>query len=75
MPRLHERQQIVTEARMALMEALVEWAEQYEEVLTPAEYLATLVGESTSVVQSNLKYQIRYERHGNTDTPGGWAAT
>jgi hypothetical protein len=71
MPRLHERESIVREASIDLAEALIEWRKQHDG-LTDAERMSVLLGELSSSVAGTLKYQIRYERHGNYDTPGGW---
>lgn len=71
---MHEREELVSKARLGLMTALLDWQRSPEvEQLTAAELLAIVVEQTQSTLGTILKYQIREERHGNTDTPGGWA--
>lgn len=68
--KLHPREVIVTEAEIDLRTAISEWAKKHPE-LTSAEYFKVLLGVSNDNAQSLLKYEIRSERHGNTNKPGG----
>lgn len=70
MPRLHPREALVSSAENDLRIALFAWADQHPD-LTSAEYLKIVLGISNETVQSLLKAEIRLERHGNADTPGG----
>jgi hypothetical protein len=70
MSRMHPREKVVRQARIALMEALGAWQEAHED-LTDAELLSLLSGELHSQISGVVKYMIRFERHGDTDTPGG----
>lgn len=50
----------------------MDWmSEDDSKQLTEAELLTVLIGELSRMAQSTLKYQIRFERHGNYDDPGG----
>lgn len=70
MPRLHPREAIVSSAENDLRGVLFEWADRHPD-LTSAEYLKVVLGISNETVQLLLKTEIRLERHGNADTPGG----
>ena len=69
-PRLHKREQIVREAELKLRQAMLDiWKESD---LTDAEMLRIVAACFGDHVAGHAKYDIRMERHGNTDTPGGW---
>lgn len=72
LPRIHPRERIVTEARLELMNAINDIRKKYE--LTTGEHMQVVNSELSSVFGSIAKYSIREERHGNSETPGGWAA-
>ena len=67
MPRMHERESKVRLAQVELETLILEKANELD--LTDVELLQAL----TSAMQSSLKYMLRVERHGDTDTPSGWA--
>lgn len=68
--RLHPREQPVTEARIDLMQRYLDWQRAHD--LTDAEHLSVVAGVFGDSIGNIAKYQIRQERHGDTDTPGGW---
>ncbi len=68
--RLHAREQIVTAAEIDLRTAISEWSKKHTK-LTSAEYLKVLLGVTHDQAQSLLKIEIRIDRHGNAETPGG----
>lgn len=67
MPRIHEREVKVRRASAELETMILQKAR--EEDLTDVELLQAL----TSAMQGSLKYMLRRERHGDEDTPSGWA--
>jgi len=67
---MHKRERVVTEARIGLSQAILDWAEKHDG-LTDGEYVSVLSGVLSDQLGSWAKYKIRAERHGNTDTPGG----
>ncbi|KKN07250.1 hypothetical protein LCGC14_1068900 [marine sediment metagenome] len=69
MPKRHEREKLVTSAEIELQKAALEISKE----LTTAEYLRVLANVFGGAINSIAKYEIRQERHGNTETPGGWA--
>lgn len=73
--RRHERERLVTGASLALTDAVLEWRRS-EEVkdLTMPELLSVMQSVLGDQISGELKYAIRFERHGNFDTPGGFAA-
>ncbi len=72
--RIHEREQLTQKAGFLLTDHLIEWMETPEaRELTSAEYTMVLIDKLSQHIQGHLKYEIRYERHGNRDTPGGFA--
>lgn len=73
MPRLHPREPLVSEASTKLRQRIGEWIDQDAADLTTAELLKCLLGATNDEAQSVLKYEIRFERHGDTDKEGGWA--
>jgi len=62
--KLHPRTQIVAKAGYELCSALLSIIEKHQ--LTYGEVTAILADQ----LQMNAKYQIRNERHGNSDEPG-----
>jgi hypothetical protein len=68
--RLHSREEIVTKASLDLQVALTEWTKNHPE-LTSAEFLKVLLGTCHDRAKSLLKIEIRYERHGDANKPGG----
>ena len=74
MPRVHEREQIVRAADLKLQEALLAWQKSPEvKELTGPEYVQILTDQLSSRVLGWAKFEIRFERHGDYETPGGWA--
>jgi hypothetical protein len=70
--RVHEREAAVTAAKIKLQELLIAWAESPEvHELTGPEYVQVLTDQLSNRVLSWAKYEIRFERHGNYDDPGG----
>lgn len=67
MPRMHPREMKVRRAQTELESMIVEKANEAD--LTDVELLQAL----TSAMQTSLKYMLRRERHGDEDTPAGWA--
>lgn len=67
--RLHQRETLVREVKNKLSKAFLDTFKDAE--LTNAEELKIVVEVSSDWIGSILKYQIRDERHGNSDTPGG----
>lgn len=73
-PRQHEREQVVSAARLSLNEKVIDWMrEEGTQNLTDAEYISVVASALQDTVLGHTKMMIRMERHGNTDTPGGWA--
>lgn len=71
--RLHPREQIVRKAKLALSEKLIEWMREHGETLTFAEELRVVGGELGDYISRMAKYEIRKERHGDDQKPGGIA--
>jgi hypothetical protein len=69
--KLHEREEVVQRARIALSKALLGWLCEYGEELTFGEELSIVQGELGTQISSMAKYKIRHERHGDEDKPGG----
>lgn len=67
--KLHQRETLVREVKNKLSRAFLDTFRDVE--LTNAEELKIVNEVSSDWIGSILKYQIRDERHGNTDTPGG----
>jgi len=70
MPKLHEREALVRAAERVLRGALIEIATKHE--LTQMEYIQLCQNVLGGEILTTCKYAIRMERHGNTDTPGGF---
>ncbi len=67
LPKVHPRVFVVQQARNELSSAALDIQRRHD--LTTAEYLAILV----ELMQSDLKYAIRAERHPDEPgKPGGW---
>ena len=71
--KLHEREKLVRAAGMDLSGKLLEWMSEGQPQLTGGEELKVVGGELGRYVSQMAKYQIRRERHGDEDTPGGLA--
>ena len=70
MPRQHPRESLVSTARSDLSGTIARWQADHD--LTEAETTAILVEQLAGAVGGIAKYQIRFERHGDYDKPGGW---
>jgi hypothetical protein len=69
--RLHPRERIVSEARIELVRAVLDWREKHDE-LTDGELFSIVGGVLGDQITSMAKYLIREERHpGEPDKPGG----
>jgi hypothetical protein len=66
--RIHPREKIVDSAERKLSECL---REIRSSDLTDAEYISVVADAFGQALGRMAKYQIRYERHGDTDKPGG----
>jgi len=69
MLRLHKRERIVNDAEEKLRKAMIDIWTEYD--LTEAEMLRIVAACFGDHVASHARYEIRMERHGNTNTPGG----
>ena len=69
MPRIHEREKLIKNAEIALRLAIVGATKG----LTEAEAISVVTSVFSEEILGRMKYAIRMERHGNTETPGGWA--
>lgn len=67
--RLHERYNRVPKAENALVLAMWEILDKND--LTNGEFIMAVSGASNRVLSDWAKATIRFERHGNYDTPGG----
>ena len=70
--KIHSREMLVRAAEQKLKSRLLEWAENYRS-LTLFETLQVLNSGFSGFVGGILKYEIRFERHGDRDKPGGSA--
>jgi len=70
MPKIHPRERLCMKAESRLRMAILKLDEEFE--LTRLEHLQVLQTVLGDVILNACKYGIRQERHGNTDTPGGW---
>lgn len=68
MPKLHPRELIIRGAEVILREALIQVSKLD---LTQLEYIQLVQNILGGEILTVCKYGIRFERHGNTDTPGG----
>lgn len=71
--KIHEREKTVRQAKRVLSEKLLEWMQEYAEKLTFAEELRVVGGELGDYISRMAKYQIRRDRHGDDNKPGGLA--
>lgn len=70
--RLHKREELVHDAEIALMDALIEWRRsEAAQKLTEWELVSLMSHELGSYISGIAKYAIRLERHGDRDKPGG----
>lgn len=69
MARIHPREQQVNLAESAL--AIAMWKEIEKHDLTQVEAMRVVHNACGSVLGGLIKHAIRYERHGDTDKPGG----
>jgi hypothetical protein len=72
--RMHPRVQVVNRAERELRDAVSNWSRgEAATELTLLEYLQVVNRVLHDDVAGTLKYEIREERHGDTDRPGDWA--
>ena len=69
--KIHKRESIVRLAELDITEAVHKITEKHK--LTTLEMLCVVNGAMSGVIGSIVKYEIRNERHGNYDKPGGLA--
>lgn len=69
--KLHEREEIVRVAELALREAVHTWCNEHGDDLTTGEELRVVQKVLSVHLSTMAKYMIREERHGDTGTPGG----
>lgn len=69
--RLHEREPIVLKASADLRMAVVDWEREHD--LSNLEAHAVILDVLGTELGQYFKYEIRMERHGNYDEPGGVA--
>lgn len=72
--RIHEREVRVEKASADLRRAVLDAVAELPGDLTDGEYVRIINGISYELIAGWAKYKIREERHGDTDTPGGWAS-
>lgn len=70
MRRLHKRESIVNSARVDLLQKVIDWQQDHED-LTNGEYIALLNSVFSDLIGTWAKYHIREERHGGSDKAGG----
>jgi hypothetical protein len=76
MVRMHEREAGVRAAEADLQSRLLEWQKSsVVEDLTPLEMMRVVQSVLGDELSSMIKYEIRYERHGDYDSPGGRASS
>ena len=68
---IHKREQITQQANYDLTKSLLHITEEHD--LTEGEYLQLIGDVFGGALTSQAKYQIRMERHGNENKPGGLA--
>ena len=72
--RLHEREALVVAAEQELSSAMLEWMRgDAAWALTEYEWLRAVNNVIHGMTARRIMHSIRYERHGNTTTPGGLA--
>lgn len=67
MPKIHPREKIVREAEAGIRLAV----EKHTKDLTLFERMKVITQVLSNEIGGDCKYQIRYERHGDYETPGG----
>lgn len=65
--KIHQRETLVNKAHVKIKEAIVE----HTRGLTEAEILRVIAAVLADEIGGIAKYQIRMERHGDPDKPGG----
>jgi len=70
MPKIHHREKLVTEAENKIRTTVAETTRE----LTIWEALQVVTNVLSGDILGTCKYRIREERHGHTNTPGGWEA-
>lgn len=68
--KIHPREKLVKEAERVLRDAV---GRVYEMELTQWERIRIVNSVLSSSIADEAKFGIRYDRHGDTDTPGGRA--
>lgn len=68
--RIHPREQPAQMAATALVSAIYEWMQAHPD-LTTSEVFAAVIEAHHSVLARMIRDEIRIERHGTTDKPGG----
>lgn len=72
LPKIHEREEIVENAKQHLSMKLAEWSRDASaKALTSAEFVKVVTAVFSSELLGFAKHLIRKERHGDTDKPGG----
>ena len=69
--KLHEREEIVRKAEADFLAKMLDWMQEWGDQLTDGEELRVVGGLLGGHLTTMAKYQIREERHGDEDTPGG----
>ena len=69
--RLHPREIDLDKASAKLKLAILDAVDELPDDITDGEYIKIINGISYELIASWAKYQIREERHGDEDTPGG----
>lgn len=70
---MHPRQKIMHDAQRDLQKQVYEWLQRHD--LTTIEELHIINYVLSNTIGGTLKYALREERHGDTDTPGGIEAS
>lgn len=60
---------MVNKARLDLMEQMIAWQKRHD--LTSAEWGSLITAMLNRELGNHFKHEIRHERHGDYDTPGG----
>ena len=71
MVKIHKREEIVRKAESDLRGKMLDWMEAWNSELTAGEELRVVGGVLGGHLTTMAKYQIREERHGDGETPGG----
>lgn len=74
LPQIHPREFIVREAQYGLDKLVNDFLAERdngEKALTPAEMIHVLNEVFSGQIRTFMRYEIRQERHGRTDVPGG----